>query len=123
MATGEYVSVSSQADIECADLGRERRELANDPEAELAELARIYTERGLDPELANQVALQLTARDALVTRARDELGLTEALMARPLQAALASGGTFAIGALLPVLLAALRRGEVRGGSRSWPGPS
>lgn len=106
MAAGEYVSVSSQADIESADLAREARELAGDPEAEHAELAAIYVQRGLTAELAAEVATQLTVRDALGSHARDELGLSEATMARPLQAALASAGTFAVGALLPVLLAA-----------------
>jgi VIT1/CCC1 family predicted Fe2+/Mn2+ transporter len=107
MAAGEYVSVSSQADIENADLARERGELAADPAAEHAELAGIYVARGLNPELAAEVATELAAKDALGAHARDELGLSEVTMARPLQAALASAGTFAVGALLPVLLAAL----------------
>jgi VIT1/CCC1 family predicted Fe2+/Mn2+ transporter len=107
MAAGEYVSVSSQADTESADLARERRELATDPEAEHAELSGIYVARGLTPELAAEVATQLTAKDALAAHARDELGLTEAMAARPLQAAFASAGSFALGALLPVLIAAL----------------
>lgn len=106
MAAGEYVSVSSQADVEGADLARERDELATQPEAELAELAHIYVERGLTPELARQVATQLTAHDALGAHARDELGLSEITAARPLQAALASAGSFAVGAALPVLIVA-----------------
>ena len=107
MAAGEYVSVSSQADTERADLARERRELADDPDAEHAELAAIYVARGLTPALAAQVATQLTAKDALGAHARDELGLSEITAARPLQAALASAGTFAIGAVLPVVVAVL----------------
>ena len=105
MAAGEYVSVQSQADTERADLGRERRELAEDPEGELAELAAIYRERGLDDDLARRVAEQLTARDALGAHARDELGITDALRARPVQAALASAAAFAVGAVLPVAAA------------------
>ena len=104
MAAGEYVSVSSQADTEKADLERERRELANDGEHELDELAAIYVSRGLDEPLAKQVAAQLTAHDALGAHARDELGISEALSARPVQAALASAGTFAVGAALPLLM-------------------
>jgi VIT1/CCC1 family predicted Fe2+/Mn2+ transporter len=110
MATGEYVSVSSQADTEQADLERERRELATDVEAERRELAHIYVERGLDQNLAAQVADQLMAHDALGAHARDELGITSTLAARPVQAALASAATFAVGAALPlatVLLAPL----------------
>ena len=106
MAAGEYVSVSSQSDTERADLARERRELAEAPEAERAELAGIYVARGLTPELALQVADQLTARDALGAHARDELGLTEEMRARPIQAALASAAAFAVGAAPPTLLAA-----------------
>ncbi|WP_119719401.1 VIT1/CCC1 transporter family protein [Cognatilysobacter tabacisoli] len=102
MAAGEYVSVQSQADTERADVARETRELATDPDSELAELAGIYERRGLDPALARQVAAQMTAHDALATHARDELGITEALRARPLQAALASAAAFAVGSLLPV---------------------
>jgi VIT1/CCC1 family predicted Fe2+/Mn2+ transporter len=102
MAAGEYVSVSSQADTEAADLGRERRELADDAPAELAELTGIYVERGLTPDLARQVAEQLTAADALGAHARDELGIVAALRARPVQAALASALTFAVGAALPL---------------------
>ena len=104
MAAGEYVSVSSQADTEQADLARERGELAADPVAERAELADIYVKRGLTAELANEVAGQLMAHDAIGAHSRDELGLSDALMARPLQAALASAASFAVGAALPVLL-------------------
>jgi VIT1/CCC1 family predicted Fe2+/Mn2+ transporter len=104
MAAGEYVSVSSQADTERADLGRERRELAADPKFERAELANIYLSRGLTPELADQVAVQLMAHDALGAHARDELGISEMTRARPLQAALASAAAFTAGAAPPVLL-------------------
>jgi VIT1/CCC1 family predicted Fe2+/Mn2+ transporter len=104
MAAGEYVSVSSQADTEGADLARERGELADAPELERAELARIYVGRGLTPELAGQVADQLMAHDALGAHARDELGMSEATRARPIQAALASAAAFAAGAALPLLL-------------------
>jgi len=103
MAAGEYVSVSSQADTEQADLARERHELATQPEAEEDELTAIYQGRGLDPELARAVARQLMAKDALGAHARDELGLTEELTSRPLQAALASAASFAVGAGVPVL--------------------
>jgi VIT1/CCC1 family predicted Fe2+/Mn2+ transporter len=103
MAAGEYVSVSSQADTERADLALEKRELAAQPKAEEEELAAIYVRRGLDRDLAHTVARQLMAKDALAAHARDELGLSDALAARPLQAALASAATFAIGAGLPVL--------------------
>jgi VIT1/CCC1 family predicted Fe2+/Mn2+ transporter len=103
MAAGEYVSVSSQADTERADLALERQELATQPEFELAELAGIYERRGLDPTLARTVAQQLTAHDALAAHARDELGHFEATAARPLQAALASAATFAVGAAIPIL--------------------
>jgi len=103
MAAGEYVSVSSQADTERADLDRERRELATQPQAEEDELTGIYVGRGLDPDLARQVARQLMAKDALLAHGRDELGLTEELAARPLQAAVASAGTFAVGAAVPIL--------------------
>lgn len=106
MAAGEYVSVSSQADTENADMARERRELATEPEAEHAELAGIYRSRGLTPELADQVARQLAAHDALGAHSRDELGMHAATQARPIQAALASAGAFAVGAAPPVLLAA-----------------
>lgn len=104
MAAGEYVSVSSQTDTEQADLAIERRELANDPEYELAELAGIYRQRGLDAELAQQVAVQLTAHDALAAHARDELGLTDEMQARPVQAAFSSALTFSAGAFLPLLM-------------------
>jgi vacuolar iron transporter family protein len=107
MAAGEYVSVSSQADTEHADLARERRELQTDDVAERAELAAIYVDRGLTPSLAAQVAEQLMAKDALAAHARDELGHSEATAARPLQAAFASAVTFAVGALLPVVVSAL----------------
>ena len=107
MAAGEYVSVSSQADTERADLRREETELASDPDAELAELAGIYVGRGLDPDLARQVAIQLTAHDALASHARDELGISDLLRARPLQAALASAASFAVGAAAPLLIVAL----------------
>jgi VIT1/CCC1 family predicted Fe2+/Mn2+ transporter len=107
MAAGEYVSVSSQADTEQADLARERHELATMPEHELKELAGIYEQRGLTPALALEVAVQLTAHDALGAHARDELGLSEITAARPLQAAISSAAAFAVGAVLPVALAAL----------------
>jgi VIT1/CCC1 family predicted Fe2+/Mn2+ transporter len=103
MAAGEYVSVRSQADTERADLAIEERELAMDAQGELDELAAIYVSRGLDPALALQVAEQLTAHDALGAHARDELGITEALSARPVQAALASAASFAVGAALPLV--------------------
>lgn len=106
MAAGEYVSVSSQSDTEQADLARERRELADNPEAEHAELAGIYVHRGLTTDLAEQVARQLAAHDALGAHARDELGINEITRARPLQAALSSAGAFAVGAALPIVLAA-----------------
>lgn len=111
MAAGEYVSVHSQADVEKADLSRERLELANAPDAELMELAAIYVGRGLDPALAQQVARQLTQHDALGAHARDELGLSEVLEARPIQAALASAASFAAGAALPLGVALLVSGE------------
>ncbi len=104
MAAGEYVSVSSQADTESADINRERGELAADSAHEHAELAAIYVGRGLDPALAEQVATQLMAKDALGAHARDELGISDMLSARPVQAALASAATFAVGAFLPILL-------------------
>jgi VIT1/CCC1 family predicted Fe2+/Mn2+ transporter len=107
MAAGEYVSVSSQADTEDADLARERRELAAAPEAERAELAGIYVARGLTRDLAQQVADQLTAHDALGAHARDELGIHESTRARPIQAAVASAVSFALGAAPAALLAAL----------------
>jgi VIT1/CCC1 family predicted Fe2+/Mn2+ transporter len=104
MAAGEYVSVSSQADTEKADLDRERRELASEPEFERAELANIYVTRGLTPDLAGQVADQLMAHDALAAHARDELGMSEMTRARPIQAALSSAAAFAVGAALPLLM-------------------
>ena len=103
MAAGEYVSVSSQSDTEAADLAREQMELATQPEHELAELASIYVSRGLSPALATQVAVELTAHDALGAHARDELGIHDLTRARPVQAALASAAAFAVGAGLPVL--------------------
>ena len=113
MAAGEYVSVSSQADTERADLERERKELEIDADNERTELAAIYVDRGLDPDLAKQVAEQLMAYDALAAHARDELGITETLRARPIQAALASATTFAVGSSLPLLTAALAAAPMR----------
>lgn len=107
MAAGEYVSVSSQADTEHADLEREREELAEDPEHEHAELAAIYVRRGLDVGLAANVATQLMAHDALGAHGRDELGISDTMTARPVQAALASAGTFSIGAVLPLVIVLL----------------
>jgi VIT1/CCC1 family predicted Fe2+/Mn2+ transporter len=107
MAAGEYVSVSSQADTERAALSLEKRELAADSAGELLELTRIYEKRGLDSPLAKQVAQQLTAEGALVAHARDELGIIDSLRARPIQAALASAATFAVGAGMPLLAVAL----------------
>jgi vacuolar iron transporter family protein len=107
MAAGEYVSVHSQADSESAEFERERAELAADDKGEHQELAAIYVARGLDPALAKEVAQQLMAHDALGAHARDELGISETLRARPIQAALASAGSFAIGAVLPLLVAAI----------------
>lgn len=112
MAAGEYVSVHSQADTEKADLDREKRELIADDEGERMELAGIYIKRGLDPALARQVADQLMAHDALGAHARDELGITEVLKARPLQAAGFSAVSFAIGAALPLGIAALFSGPL-----------
>ncbi len=106
MAAGEYVSVHSQADSEKAELDLERKELQTDTEAEHRELASIYVGRGLDPALAKEVASQLMAHDALGAHARDELGITEAMSARPIQAALASAASFAAGAALPLVVAA-----------------
>jgi len=103
MAAGEYVSVRSQADTEAADIEREMQELAAHPLAELRELTEIYIARGLDRELAHQVAIKLTEHDALLSHARDELGIVEFLQARPLQAALTSAATFAVGASIPLL--------------------
>jgi len=105
MAAGEYVSVHSQADTEQADLKLERAELKADDKGEHKELQAIYIERGLEPSLAKQVAEQLMARDALGAHARDELGISETLRARPIQAALASAGSFAVGAAMPLLVA------------------
>lgn len=107
MAAGEYVSVHSQADTENADLSREQAELDKDPAAERRELAAIYVARGLEADLAQQVAEQLMAHDALGAHARDELGISEAISARPVQAALASAASFAVGALLPLAVTAL----------------
>ena len=104
MAAGEYVSVSSQSDTEQADIERERMELATSETDEKKELAAIYVERGLDSTLANQVAEQLMAKDALATHARDELGISETISARPVQAAITSAITFAVGAALPLLV-------------------
>jgi VIT1/CCC1 family predicted Fe2+/Mn2+ transporter len=104
MAAGEYVSVSSQADTEKADLVRERQELATQPEAELDELAQIYVQRGVEPVLARKVAEQMTAKDAFEAHARDEIGLSDHVVARPIQAALTSAITFAVGAALPLLV-------------------
>jgi VIT1/CCC1 family predicted Fe2+/Mn2+ transporter len=103
MAAGEYVSVSSQADTEHAELGRERQELRDDVEGERQELADIYIKRGLDPDLARQVAMRLMAKDALGAHARDELGISEITTARPIQAALTSAATFAAGAAMPLI--------------------
>lgn len=107
MAAGEYVSVSSQADTESADLAKERLELATDHQSELKELTNIYIARGLKDELAHQVAIQLTEHDALGAHARDELGINDVMTARPLQAALASGAAFTVGATLPLLVTLL----------------
>ena len=107
MAAGEYVSVHSQADTENADLSRERKELSADPVGEHEELTDIYVGRGLSRTLATQVAQQLMAHNALQTHARDELGITEALTARPIQAALASAASFAVGGVVPLLLVGL----------------
>jgi len=104
MAAGEYVSVSSQADTERADLDKERKELAANPEHEHEELTAIYVKRGLESALASDVATQLMQHDAIGAHARDELGISEILAARPVQAALASAGTFAVGAALPLLI-------------------
>ena len=104
MAAGEYVSVSSQSDTERADLARERKELRENPVFELDELAEIYVQRGVDKVLARQVAQQLMAKDALTAHARDELGISEITTARPVQAALTSAATFAVGAAMPLLM-------------------
>lgn len=105
MAAGEYVSVSSQTDAEQADLARERMELATMPESELNELTQIYVARGLDEDLARKVAIQLTEKDALGAHARDELGISETVTAHPVQAALVSALTFAVGAIIPLIVA------------------
>lgn len=107
MAAGEYVSVSSQSDTEQADLARERAELASQPAFEREELTRIYMDRGVDANLARQVADQLMAKDALTAHARDELGISEVTAARPIQAALTSAATFAVGAALPLAMVVL----------------
>jgi vacuolar iron transporter family protein len=104
MAAGEYVSVSSQSDTEKADLAREGRELRSNPEAELEELAEIYVKRGVDHDLARQIAAQLTKKDALGAHARDELGISQTTTARPVQAALTSAVTFSVGAAMPLLM-------------------
>jgi vacuolar iron transporter family protein len=114
MAAGEYVSVRSQADTEAADLARERRELAADVAAEERELASIYVKRGLAPELAREVALQLMAHDAMGAHARDELGISEAFTARPVQAALASAASFTAGAALPLIVVVFARDSLLG---------
>src|SRR3954470_11263170 len=121
MAAGEYVSVSAQADSEAADLAREKRELAEQPAAELDELTTIYVQRGIEPTLARQVAEQLTAKDAFAAHSRDELGLSSHGVARPIQAALTSAATFTDGAAMPLLIAFLSpagliSGVVSGGS-------
>lgn len=107
MAAGEYVSVSSQADTERADLAREAQELEDDPAGELAELAFIYEQRGVEPALALQVAEQLTAKDALTAHSRDELGISHVVTANPLQAAWSSAASFTLGALLPLVVAGI----------------
>lgn len=107
MAAGEYISVQSQADTENADLARERRELAEVPDKELEELTAIYVDRGLSESLAKEVAVQLMTKDALGTHARDELGITETLMARPVQASLSSAAAFAVGAVVPIIACAV----------------
>jgi len=112
MAAGEFVSVSSQADSEAADIARERKALKEEPDAELTELTQIYVNRGLDPALARQVAEQLHAVDPLTSHARDELGFTENTGANPLQAALASGLAFSVGAALPTVAAILAPREI-----------
>ena len=114
MAAGEYVSVRSQADTETADLARERKELATDVAAERRELASIYVQRGLEPTLADQVAVQLMAHDALGAHARDELGISAALTARPVQAALASAASFTAGAALPLVVIAVAPASLLG---------
>jgi vacuolar iron transporter family protein len=112
MAAGEYVSVHSQADLEKADLTKERAELRDSPEAELRELTNIYAQRGLDATLARQVAEQLTAHDALAAHARDELGINDLSAPRPILAALSSAASFTAGALLPLILGVLFSGRL-----------
>jgi len=114
MAAGEYVSVSSQSDTEKADLARERKELADSPDLELNELARIYEGRGVEPKLAREVARQMMAKDALSIHARDELGISETTAANPIQAALTSAATFAVGAAMPLLCALLAPTAIMG---------
>lgn len=104
MAAGEYVSVSSQSDTENADIERERKELEHNVDAEIAELAEIYISRGVEPELAEKVAIQLMEKDALGAHARDELGISEVVASNPVQAALASAASFAVGAALPLIV-------------------
>lgn len=104
MAAGEYVSVSSQSDLENADLSREKKELAETPELELEELAEIYMNRGVDPDLARKVAQQMTQKDALATHAREELGISDLTTAKPVQAAIASAAAFSVGAIVPIIL-------------------
>jgi VIT1/CCC1 family predicted Fe2+/Mn2+ transporter len=111
MAAGEYVSVSSQSDTERADLTRERKELRDSPELELDELTDIYAKRGLEPALARRVAQQLTAKDALAAHARDEIGISEMTTAHPVQVALASAGSFSVGAAMPLLMAVISPAE------------
>ncbi len=113
MAAGEYVSVSSQADTEAADIDRERTELRDEPERELEELSAMYEARGLDADLSRQVAERLTAHDALGSHAREELGISDTMAARPVQAAFTSAATFAVGAALPLLAAALATGAAQ----------
>jgi len=112
MAAGEYVSVSSQSDTEMADLAREKRELLEDPEFEKEELAQIYVDRGVKPDLARQVAVQLMAKDALGAHARDELGISEITTARPVQAAMTSAAIFSVGAAAPLALVLLSPVEI-----------
>jgi len=112
MAAGEYVSVSSQADTELADLSRETRELATDPVGETEELTQIYAARGVDVELARAVAKQLMAKDALAAHSRDELGISDATTARPVQAAMASAATFTVGAAAPLILTVISPSNV-----------
>src|SRR5690606_23295181 len=119
MAAGEYVSVSSQSDTERADLAKERRELAETPELELEELTNMYIGRGVEASLAREVAIQMTAKDALRAHARDELGIVQSMRARPVQAATASAASFAAGAALPLMTAALTPMS----ALSWAGPA